>query len=98
MKKNHTGKTFEQKEQIMKILKTADKWMTTREIVEVANIFGWTTPMDDTNRQAVSHPYCKILSLMQDPMSKAYFEFSLMQRIRKNSGNNFGLSEFKLNS
>ena len=82
----HAGKTYKQKEQILRVLTAAKlsetKWMTTREIVNVANMLGVTEPMDDATRLAHSHPYSKILSLMQDP-TQSYFEAALMSRERE---------------
>lgn len=94
MKKNikKTGKTFSEKQQIMNILKfgkTNKRWMTTREIVGVANALGWTTPMDDTNRKAVSHPYSKILSMMTDCTNPTYYSDKVMCRISEKKGHKF---------
>lgn len=91
MKKNikKTGKTFSEKQQIMNILKfgkTNKRWMTTREIVGVANALGWTTPMDDPNRRAVSHPYSKILSMMTDYDNPTYYSDKVLWRVSDKKG------------
>lgn len=82
-----TGKTFNEKNVIMNILnfgKNNSRWMTTREIVGVANAMGWTTPMDDPNRKASSHPFSKILSMMTDIANETYFTPGVV--CRKGSG------------
>lgn len=84
-----TGKTFNEKNEIMKILnfgRNNSRWMTTREIVGVANAMGWTTPMDDPNRQAVSHPYSKILSMMTDIENETYYTDCVLCRKSSNKG------------
>lgn len=87
MKKSseRNGKTFLEKKQIMTILglskgESEPRWMTTSEIVEIANIMGWTTPMKDPNRKAASHPYSKILSMMTDVLNDTYYINAVVSR------------------
>lgn len=96
--KTKTGKTFLERKQILSILgfgKIADesRWMTTRDIVNVANAMGWTTPMDDPDRLAVSHPYSKVLSMMTDIFDDTYYSPSVMCRKSPKKGHK---AEFKL--
>lgn len=62
------------------------RWMTTGEIVEIANIMGWTTPMKDPNRKASSHPYSKILSMMTDITKESYYADGIMSRKGEGKG------------
>lgn len=91
-KSTKTGKTFAQKAEILNILTVAstlkgeDSWMTTRDIVDAANKMGWTTPMKDDSRRAVSHPYSKILSMMTDVMDDTYFTENVIWRVSEGKG------------
>lgn len=79
-------KTFLEREQIMTILGKAgnSQWLKTSDLVEVGNIFGWTTPLKDNKRQGHSHPYFKVISMMMDK-NQPYYVKNLERRAKGNS-------------